>query len=290
MRSPPLPPGRHLELPGRGGSFIRELAAPPGGPTLVLLHGWTAASDVTWFRCYQALGQSFGVVAIDQRGHGRGIRSARRFRLDDCADDVAALVELLELGQRGPVIVVGYSMGGCVAQLLWRRHPGTVDGLVLCSTSGIFAETEGERRYFAALGGLGLAARLTPAPLRRQLARRLVERRVVDCDLREWILEELHRNDAIALLQAGHALGRFDSRSWSGQIDVPAAVVVTTADRQVRPARQRTLAASIPGSTLHEVEGGHDSCVSAPERLLPVLIAACSSVAARATRQPAATA
>lgn len=281
MTPPPLPPGRHLELAGRGRTFVRELPGPAGAPTLVLLHGWTAPSDLTWFRCYEALGRSFRVVAIDQRGHGRGMRTPERFSLESCADDAAAVIELLDLGAARPVIAVGYSMGGCVAQHLWRRHHA-IDGLVLCATSGVFAESADERRYFAALGGLALASRLTPGPLRRRLARQVVARRVIECELQEWILDELHRNDVTAILEAGNALGRFDSRSWSAGIDVPAAVVVTTADRQVRPGRQRALAASIPGASVHGVDGGHDACVSLSERFLPALLAACHSVAARA--------
>lgn len=281
MSTPALPPGRHLDLPGRGRTFVRELPGPPGAPTVVLLHGWTAPSDLTWFRCYEALGHWFGVVAIDQRGHGRGIRSHHRFRLEDCADDDAAVIALLELGRGAPVIVVGYSMGGCVAQLLWQRHRRAIDGLVLSATSGVFAESDQERRYFTALGGLAVASRLTPGPLRRRLAHRVFGRRVVECELREWIVDELHRNDATTILEAGNALGRFDSRGWTGGIDVPTAVVVTTADRQVDPARQRALARSIPGTTVHEVDGGHDVCVSAPERFLPALVDACHSVATR---------
>ena len=57
-------------------------------------------------------------------------------RLADCADDVAALVE--ELGT-GKVIAAGYSMGGPVAQLLRRRHPDKVAGLVLCATAPAFS-------------------------------------------------------------------------------------------------------------------------------------------------------
>ena len=281
MTAPALPPGRHLELPGRGRTFVRELAGPPGAPTLVLLHGWTAPSDLTWFRCYEALGRAYRVVAIDQRGHGRGIRSSRRFTLEDCADDVAAVLEVLGLHAAPPVIPVGYSMGGCVAQLLLRRHPEAVDGLVLCATSGVFAESADERRYFAALGGLALASRFTPGPLRRRLARRVIGRRVVECELQEWILDELHGNDATAVLEAGGALGGFDSRPWSGSIDVPTAVVATTGDRQVRPARQRALASSIPGATVHPVDGGHDVCVSGPERFLPAVLGACRAVAER---------
>ncbi|MGI9119909.1 MAG: alpha/beta fold hydrolase [Acidimicrobiales bacterium] len=281
---PPLPPGRHLELAGRGQTFVREQSGPPGAPTVVLLHGWTAGSDLTWFACFEPLSHHFRVLSIDHRGHGRGIRTGRRFRLGDCADDVAALVAAVDPPVVGPVIVVGYSMGGVVAQLLWRRHRHLVAGLVLCSTSRNFAESTVERRYFAALGGLALASRATPGPLRRRLARRVIGRRGIDGPDAEWILDELHRNDWTAVLEAGWELGRFDSRPWAGEIDVPTAVVATMADRQVLPRRQLALAQAIPGASVHEVDGPHDACVTQPERFVPVLVEACRSVAARATR------
>jgi 3-oxoadipate enol-lactonase len=250
---------------------------------VLLLHGWTAGSDLTWFACFEELGRHFRVVAMDHRGHGRGMRTAARFTLEDCADDAAALIDVLDLkaAGSGPLLAVGYSLGGCVAQLLCRRHRGLVDGLVLCSTSAVFAESPVERRYFAALGALALASRITPGPLRRRLAHRVVGRRVADCSLQEWIVEELHRNDTTAVLEAGRALGGFDSRPWVGEVEVPTAVVVTTRDRQVLPARQHALAGAIAGSTVHEVAAGHDACVSAPRRFLPPSIAACESVAAR---------
>lgn len=264
-------------------TFVREVSGPPGAPTLLLLHGWTAGSDLTWFACFEELGRHFRVVAMDHRGHGRGMRTQARFTLEDCADDAAALIDVLDLRApgRGPLLAVGYSLGGCVAQLLWRRHRGVVDGLVLCSTSAVFAESPVERRYFAALGSLALASRATPAPLRRRLAHRVMGRRVADCSLQEWIIEELHRNDPTAVLEAGRALGRFDSRPWVGDIDVPVSVVVTTRDRQVLPARQHALAGALAGSTVHEVAGGHDACVSAARRFVPALVAACRSVASR---------
>ena len=53
------------------------------------------------------------------------------FRLEDCADDVVALAD--ELGVRS-FIPVGYSMGGPIAQLVWKRHPSRVEGMVLCAT------------------------------------------------------------------------------------------------------------------------------------------------------------
>src|SRR5690606_5350054 len=123
-------------LAERGPLFVRDIAGPPGAPTVVLLHGWTASADLNWFTCYQPLSEHVRIVAFDHRGHGRGLRSRRTFRLEDCADDVAAVAD--ELGIES-FVPVGYSMGGPVAQLLWQRHRARVDGLVLCATAPYFA-------------------------------------------------------------------------------------------------------------------------------------------------------
>ena len=106
-------------MPGRGTTFVRELPGPSAdAPTLLLLHGWTATADLNWFSVYEALGRHYRIVALDHRGHGRGIRSRKPFRLADCADDAAALVRELGLGS---VIPVGYSMGGPIALLIDKK-------------------------------------------------------------------------------------------------------------------------------------------------------------------------
>lgn len=277
--APSLPPGRHVDLPGRGRTFVRELAGPPGAPTVLLLHGWTASADLNWFPSYRPLSRRFRVLALDQRGHGRGIRSRRRFRLEDCADDAAALVDAV---RAGPVIAVGYSMGGPVAQLVWRRHPRLVAGLVLCATARGFRGDPVERAWFSVLPGLAMAARMTPPAVRRQVADRLFTNRLQGSPLGDWAVEELRRADPVALAHAGHAIGGFSSREWIGTVDVPAAVVVTERDQVVPPERQLKLAASIPGATVHRVAGDHGACVAAARRFVPALVDACSSVAARA--------
>lgn len=276
--APPLPPGRFVELPFRGRTFLRELPGPPGAPTVVLLHGWTATADLNWFTAYRPLGRSFRVLAPDLRGHGRGVRSRRPFRMRDATDDVAALLDVLDVP---PAIAVGYSMGGAVAQLLWRRHPERVRGLVLCATSRTFAASPTERVMFAALGGLSLASRATPGVVRRRVARQLIGGDADGPSTRAWAASEFQRSDATAVLGAGRALGRFDSRSWAGEIDVPTAVVLTTEDGMVAPARQAALARSIPDATVHTVAGGHGVCAEAPRRFVPVLLDACTGVATR---------
>ncbi|HVM52149.1 MAG TPA: alpha/beta hydrolase [Acidimicrobiales bacterium] len=275
---PRLPAGRHLDLPGRGRTWVREVPGPPGAPTLLLLHGWTANADLNWFSSFRALGDHFRVVAPDHRGHGRGIRTRRGFRMRDAADDAAALLDALGIES---AIAVGYSMGGAVAQLLWRRHPERVDGLVLCATSSVFASTDRERRWFAAMGALSLASRATPGVARQAVAGWVLDRRQQSPAV-EWVQRELRRNDWTAVLGAGAALGRFDSRPWLGEVDVPTAVVLTRGDRVVSPRRQAAMAAAIPGASVHPVDGDHGVVAVEPGRFVPALTRAAREVAGRA--------
>ena len=161
-----IPEGRRLDLPNRGKTWIREVAGPKGAPTVVLLHGLGATGLLNWFPSFGPLSQRFNVVAIDHRGHGRGIRPRLRFRLEDCADDVAAMIRELGIGN---AIVVGYSMGGPITQLTWRRHPDLVAGVVLCATSYRFGAQD---LRFAPLGdAIGLSLRFTPRLVRQQVVR-----------------------------------------------------------------------------------------------------------------------
>ena len=248
---PAVPLGRRVRLPGRGTTFVREIAGPPGAPTLVLLHGFMASGGLNWFRTFDALSREFHVVAPDLRGHARGIRSRRHMRLADCADDVAALVD--ELGA-GKVIAAGYSMGGPVAQLLWRRHPDKVAGLVLCATAPAFS-VESRRvtdASLAALAGLTrVAGQLAAVPAAgANLLRRVRAER--PAGFLEWAAEEMRRHDVRMLTEAAHSITRFDSRSWIGDIDVPTAVLRTNRDRLVDPARQtrvRHRASAAPASS-----------------------------------------
>ena len=77
--------------PGGAGRSCASCPGRPGAPVVVLLHGWTATADLNWFACFRPLAEHYRVIALDHRGHGRGLRSAEPFRLEQCADDVAAL-------------------------------------------------------------------------------------------------------------------------------------------------------------------------------------------------------
>lgn len=279
-----LPRGRHYDLPGRGRTFARLVDAPPGAPTILLLHGWTATADLNWYSSYSALEGKYGLVALDHRGHGRGIRSKTPFRLTDCADDAVALLDELGIEK---VIAVGYSMGGPIAQLIWRRHPGRVMGLVLCATAASFSTTKQDHVRFAAIGTLAQAARVIPRALRQLIGSQLLTGKSGK-DLRQWAVGELRRHDPLKLIQAGHRIGLFDSRRWLRTIDVPVSAVVTTEDEVVSVSRQREMLEVIPGATSYEIVGSHTVCVGQPEAFRKSLLSAISDVVGRSHWTPAA--
>ena len=275
------PVGRYVDLPGRGRTFVRELPGPDGAPTVVLLHGWTTTAALNWSPSFAPLGRQFRVLALDHRGHGRGLRSAAPFRLEDCADDVAALLDTLGIAR---CIAAGYSMGGPIAQLLRRRHPGLVDGLVLCATSASF---HGTRREWL-LSGLATGSCLLAAapPVRPALAAAMTVARVWHRPRGLLCGNELLGHDWTKLVEAGREICRFDSRPWVHELGVPTAVVATTADDIVPPHRQRDLAGAIPDASLRLVAGGHAVCTTAPQRFVPALVAACREVEARGAGSP----
>lgn len=256
---PELPPATRLRLPGRGTTSYREVPGPPGAPTVLLLHGWLATGALNWFQAFEPLGEHFRVIAPDLRGHGAGIRSARRFRLADCADDMGALVAQLDLG---PVIAAGYSMGGPVAQLLWRQHPERVSGLVLCATGTEFVTGNRERYAFSALmsalaGTTRVGAVLGWLPA--ALARHLVGMPLGGArgEVSRWARKEMSGHSIRQLLEAGHAIGNYSSKHWIHEIDVPTSVLITEDDNAVSPMGQFRMAMAIPNAHINRIQGGH---------------------------------
>lgn len=278
IAEPELPPGRAVELPGRGTTFIREIEGPtPEAPTVLLLHGWTASSDVNWFLSYGPLAEHFRVVAMDHHGHGAGIRRRRAFRLAECADDAASLIETLGVG---PVIAVGYSMGGPIAQLLWRQHRHLVCGLVLCATTSTFSAGRQERMTFMGLTALAAIARFMPSTMRVWLTHRIYLQRKAG-QWEPWALEQAARHEWRTVLEAGQAIGHFSSTSWIGQVDVPTSVIITMRDRVVPTHRQIAMYAAIRGAIAYRVDGDHDACIANADVFVPTLVRAVTSVCDR---------
>jgi pimeloyl-ACP methyl ester carboxylesterase len=255
VKVPWLPPGYTAVLEGRGEVFYRHHQhADPLAPTVLLLHGWTASADLQFFTAYEALAADCSFIAIDHRGHGRGMRSAERFELEDVADDAAALVILLRVG---PVIVLGYSMGGPVTLLLTQRHPQLVEGIVVQATALEWNATLNERLRWKTVRMLSpiLRSWAYPSWLRAGLRRMARQQGALEPYI-EWLAGELSRNSAVQLVHAGQALSRYDAVTWASQLRVPAAMLITTKDHLVKPRKQRALAKAL-GANVIELAGDH---------------------------------
>lgn len=269
---------RVLELPGRGRTVVWDIPGPAGAPTLFLVHGVTLTAALNWGGAVESLRRNYNVVLVDLRGHGSGLR-ATPFRLEDCADDMAAIAEQLGVER---VIAVGYSMGGLIAQALWRRHPRLVGGLVLCSTARNVSGALWEQSASLLIPGVVNAAMWMPAA--GALRADLVGAALLESDCspaqRRWALSEMRRTSLVNALSAMHAVGQFSSHSWIGEVDVPTAVVVTLDDRIVPPHRQWKLVHALPAPTVVELVGGHDVFLHSPARFGAAVASACAAVSA----------
>jgi 3-oxoadipate enol-lactonase len=267
-----MPPARTVRIPGRGEFFLRDTGGD--GPPVMLLHGWMASADLNWCGAYESLiDAGYRVLAIDHRGHGRGLRPLVRFRLADCASDAAAVLRALDVG---PALVAGYSMGGAIAQLVARDHSEVAGGIVLSGTAQHWQDPR-TRRTWRAMGALGLTLSVAPrATWRWGLARAGVpenERTV-------WVQSELMRHSATDLAEAGRELGRFDSRPWLGSADLPFAVVITTRDEAVPVYKQRALAEACRAQVF-EAPISHMEIVTRAGDYNPALLEALDSLRAR---------
>lgn len=268
------PDGAWLDLPGRGRTWLTDVAGPtPDAPAVILLHAVGCTGLLTWFPVLARLAERYRVVMFDQRWHGRGIVS-EHFSIRDCADDVAAVADALEL--EAPV-VAGYSMGSIVAQRCWRQHPERFGGLVLAATTDHFRTTGSERVFHQGMEiGMGALRTLSRS---RTISRAAAE--VLDADVHDWALAQFRSTSPWAVAQAVASLGRHHSTPWLAQIDVPTAVVVTTKDRLLSPQRQRQIAARIPGATVHEAPCGHAGCVLRADSFVPAFLEAVDTTMGR---------
>jgi 3-oxoadipate enol-lactonase len=282
MITPWLPDGHTMVVEGRGELFYRHFRHPdPAAPTVLLVHGLTASSDLQFFGVYPALAEFCSFIGIDHRGHGRGIRQHDRFDLEDLADDAAALLRVLDVP---PVITVGYSMGGPISLLLSRRHPDLVAGTVVQATAiewtGKWWERAGWR--LGRVAGAIQRSWLYPHLTRRYIARLLPDahpnHRYVP-----WIVDEMRRSDAAGVVRCGYSLSRFDGREWTASLGKPAASLITAKDHLVSPKRQRQLADALQAAR-YELLGDHLSAMEHPDEYVRATVTLLTDLVARIDR------
>jgi pimeloyl-ACP methyl ester carboxylesterase len=145
------------------------------GQPLLLIAG-LGASRLSWRKQIEPLAQRYRVIAMDNRDVGNNALSSTGYTIADLANDAAGVIQNLQLGA---FHVMGWSMGGMIAQELAVRHSALVKKLILVATgaggsthvpaapevSALLMRDANEevevrvRRSYATIAGLGFSER-----------------------------------------------------------------------------------------------------------------------------------
>lgn len=273
--APPVPARELTAVSADGTRLHVELHGPEGAPAVVLAHGWTC-STAFWAAQIRELAADHRVIAYDQRGHGR-TPASRNCSTDALADDLeAVLTATLAPGEQA--VIAGHSMGGMTVMAASGRpafveHAGAV---LLCSTgssrlvdeSTVLPLPSGRIRTWLVRRVLGTSAPLGPVT---PVARRILKYATMGPGSTPHMVEAcariVHACPRTVRQSWSHVLGLLDLEHGVGELRVPTAVVVGTADRLTPPVHARAIASRLPHCLgLTELPGiGHMTPVEAPE-------------------------
>lgn len=277
----------HHELESRDGGVIHAIEKGSGQP-LVLLHGITLRSDV-WAPQFHQMTDRFRVIALDLRGHGRSTAGTHGFGLARVADDLATLLDQMDLRD---AIVVGHSMGGMTVMQFCADHPDVLDqrvaGLVFVATRAhqVFPPVVGGPLRSLVGRGQAVVDSGRPLPARTQLNERVTrlafgERpsaRAVS------IVAEMGQSmDPAALLPSVDQMFDHDARTALRKTATPSMVVVGTRDLLTPVPSSRHLARLLPDSDFVVLpRAGHQLMQERPDELAEVVTGFADRVAGRA--------
>jgi 3-oxoadipate enol-lactonase len=242
------------------------------GPPLVLIMGYRLSSSAWPAEFIQGLAERFTLIVFDNRGTGLSDKPTSGYALSNMADDVIGLMDHLGLVDFN---LLGYSMGGAIAQELVCRHPNRVSSLVLFATlcggaRAAYADTS-VMRVMHSLEGL------TPAEAARRIwavtyePNYLAENR--DKIEQQMQLEIQNPTPLHAADLQFQALVDFDSSKALPGVRTRTLVVTGDRDRLIPPRNSEVIAELIPGARLIVMRGrGHRAIWEAPTQCMALVV------------------
>lgn len=238
------------------------------GPPILLIRGLSRSSTY-WLGLRPMLEEKHRVVVLDNRGVGRSSAVGPGFRVEDMADDCAAV-----LREVGACHVFGISLGGMVAQHLALRHPEFVRTLTLGAT------TCGGRDRKPVPAWV-IASFLRTATMSTEQMMRFTAPITLDpafCRARPdvidaWVeIAQREPRNGLSLVGQLLAAARHDASARVSTLRMPVMIVVGDRDRLIPPENSRQLHERIPGSELVTLAGcAHDFPTEAPEKVAAIL-------------------
>jgi pimeloyl-ACP methyl ester carboxylesterase len=195
----------------------------------------------------------YAAHAWDQPGYGR----SAMVEPYDLEQVCAALARLIQSLGGEPVILVGHSMGGLIAQEAYFRYPQLVKALALCFTSAAFVGGSTFARQFVAarIGPLDEGQTMAEIAARLMPTHRGSKSDPAGVELSERIMAKIPTE---TYRKAVHLLTTFDRRADLAKIAVPTLLVAGSDDKTAPPPIMASMQRKIPGSELAVLEGcGH---------------------------------
>lgn len=229
---------------------------------MVFLHG-IGGNRLNWEGQVGYFGAQFCAVAWDARGYGASDNSPYTLRFQDYADDLARLLDHLDVERAH---LVGLPMGGMILQDSFGRFPHRVATLALVDTSvGFGSVSEDVRRDFLAQRLVPLERGLTPADIAPEVVEVLVAKSAAPA-ARQRMRASMEALRVEPYKQALHAIITTDFGAVLPRINVPTLVVVGEEDVVTPPSDSEFLAKTIPSAVLITVPGaGHLTNIEKPE-------------------------
>ncbi|MGA6158119.1 alpha/beta fold hydrolase [Stenotrophomonas sp. NPDC087984] len=281
--APPVPERELTAVSADGSRLHTELHGPEDAPAVLLAHGWVC-STAFWAPVVRALAADHRVIVYDQRGHGRSpAPGPGGYSTHALADDLVAVLEAtLPPGRRA--VLAGHSMGGMTLMAAADRPAlrERAAAAVLCSTGASrlvdrslvvpLRSPRARARVHRVL--LGSRAPLGPVtPLAKRLVRYATMGPGADPAAVDMCARILHACPRAVRAGWGRVLLDLELDARIGELTMPTAVIVGTADRLTPPEHADALAAALPHCTgLIELPGlGHMTPVEDPEAVTGVI-------------------
>jgi pimeloyl-ACP methyl ester carboxylesterase len=227
------------------------------GPAVLLIHPWSG-NRTFWERQVQALRDRHTVITVDVRGHGESSHPRTGYALGTLVGDLEHLLRALGVSR---VAIVGWSMGGLLAQELALRLGDRVTALGLIATT---AGGSGDAKE-AEEAKAGIAADFRA--FAREIAKRLFKDGA-EAPLYAWTVSQLQKTPPHVAAACFDALLTADFRKRLKELKVRTAVLHGRHDALTPVAQAEALAKGIKGATLTVFEdSGHAPPLEEPEKL-----------------------
>jgi pimeloyl-ACP methyl ester carboxylesterase len=216
--------------------------------------GYRLSSSAWPLDFIEALAARFTVVLFDNRGTGASDKPTIGYEISNMAKDVCGLLDHLEIARAN---ILGYSMGGAIAQEFVRQFPDRVLGLVLCATM-----CGGPRAIYASPSVVRVMRELDglkPEEIARQIWSVSYSTGYLE-NHRELAENQMRREIAAPTpLHAAdlqyQAFAEFDCSKALPNIQAPTLVLTGDLDQLISPQNSKFIASLIPGAGMQNEFG-----------------------------------